>query len=42
MKTMLGEDLLRVCDSFDKAKLRDKIGNALSHHNPIRKGSWNI
>ena len=34
----VGRRSLRVCDLFDKAKLRDKIGNALSHHNPIRKG----
>ena len=34
----VGRRSLRVCDLFNKNKLRDKIGNALSHHNPIRKG----
>ena len=34
----VGRRSLRVCDLFNQNKLRDKIGNALSHHNPIRKG----
>ena len=34
----VGRRSLRVCDLFNKNKLKDKIGNALSHHNPIRKG----
>ena len=34
----VGRRSLRVCDLFHRNKLKDKIGNALSHHNPIRKG----
>ena len=34
----VGRRALRVCDLFNKKKLSDKIENALSHHNPIRKG----
>ena len=34
----VGRRSLRVCDLFNINKLRDKIGNALSHHNPIREG----
>ena len=34
----VGRRALRVCDLFNKEKLSNKIENALSHHNPIRKG----
>ena len=34
----VGRRSIRVCDLFNRKKLSDKIENALSHHNPIRKG----
>ncbi len=34
----VGRRALRVCDLFNEESLKDKISNALFHHNPIRKG----
>ena len=34
----VGRRAIRVCDIFNKKILKNKIENALFHHNPIRKG----
>ncbi len=34
----VGRRAIRVCDIFDKKILKNKLENALFHHNPIRKG----
>ena len=34
----VGRRAIRLCDIFDKKILKQKIENALFHHNPIRKG----
>ena len=34
----VGRRAIRLCDIFDKQVLKNKIENALFHHNPIRKG----